>query len=235
MLAGAPLARDLSALELLRRPGVGYADLVELTGEPDWAQPGVWTSGCRRRCVPQMEVMAKYEGYIERQQAEIERQLRSEETVLPDGSGLCRARRPVHGGAPEAQRRAPRHRRCWPRAFPGSPRRRFPILLVHLKKCTASRVRTAEWHERFHRTAGERLDAQRLAGVRGPGPGAGKIPGTAVRPASPIFQFNRAIIDATADLVCAYKPQFAHYAAYDAEDQLERTIEYIQQHHPAFR
>src|SRR3984957_7112025 len=49
---------------------------------------------------------------------------------------------------------------------------------------------------------------------------------------SPIFQFNKAIIDATADLVCAYKPQFAHYAAYEAEDQLERTIEYIHQHHP---
>lgn len=45
--------------------------------------------------------------------------------------------------------------------------------------------------------------------------------------ASPIFQFNTAIIDATADLVCAYKPQFAHYAACEAEDQLERTIEYI--------
>ncbi|MBV8145039.1 MAG: orotidine-5'-phosphate decarboxylase, partial [Gammaproteobacteria bacterium] len=49
---------------------------------------------------------------------------------------------------------------------------------------------------------------------------------------SPIFQFNRAIIDATADLVCAYKPQFAHYAAYEAEDQLERTIEYIHRTHP---
>src|SRR5262249_30462672 len=48
----------------------------------------------------------------------------------------------------------------------------------------------------------------------------------------PIFQFNRAIIDATADLVCAYKPQFAHYAAYEAEDQLERTIEYIHKSHP---
>lgn len=45
--------------------------------------------------------------------------------------------------------------------------------------------------------------------------------------ASPIFQFNKAIIDATRDLVCAYKPQFAHYASYEAEDQLERTIEYI--------
>ncbi|HEY5102558.1 MAG TPA: orotidine-5'-phosphate decarboxylase [Steroidobacteraceae bacterium] len=49
---------------------------------------------------------------------------------------------------------------------------------------------------------------------------------------SPIFQFNKAIIDATADLVCAYKPQFAHYAAYEAEDQLERTIEYIHRCHP---
>jgi len=49
---------------------------------------------------------------------------------------------------------------------------------------------------------------------------------------SPIFQFNKAIIDSTADLVCAYKPQFAHYAAYEAEDQLERTIEYIHRTYP---
>ena len=53
----------------------------------------------------------------------------------------------------------------------------------------------------------------------------------AVQP-SPIFQFNKAIIDATADLVCAYKPQFAHYAAYEAEDQLERTIEYVHRSYP---
>jgi orotidine-5'-phosphate decarboxylase len=49
---------------------------------------------------------------------------------------------------------------------------------------------------------------------------------------APIFRFNQAIIDATADLVCAYKPQFAHYAACGAEDQLERTIEYIHESHP---
>jgi orotidine-5'-phosphate decarboxylase len=49
---------------------------------------------------------------------------------------------------------------------------------------------------------------------------------------SPIFQFNRAIIDATHDLVCAFKPQFAHYAAYEAEDQLERTIEYLHRTYP---
>jgi orotidine-5'-phosphate decarboxylase len=42
-----------------------------------------------------------------------------------------------------------------------------------------------------------------------------------------IFEFNKAIVDATKDLVCAYKPQFAHYAAHGAESQLEHTIDYI--------
>jgi orotidine-5'-phosphate decarboxylase len=42
-----------------------------------------------------------------------------------------------------------------------------------------------------------------------------------------IFEFNKAIVDATRDLVCAYKPQFAHYAAQGAETQLEHTIDYI--------
>ncbi len=42
-----------------------------------------------------------------------------------------------------------------------------------------------------------------------------------------IFEFNKAIVDATRDLVCAYKPQFAHYAANAAEVQLEHTIDYI--------
>jgi len=47
-----------------------------------------------------------------------------------------------------------------------------------------------------------------------------------------IFAFNRAIIDATADLVCAFKPQVAHYSARGAEDQLVATIEYIRREHP---
>jgi len=48
-----------------------------------------------------------------------------------------------------------------------------------------------------------------------------------------IFEFNKAIIDATADLVCCYKPQFAHYAAVAAEDQLKQTIAYIKQEYPS--
>lgn len=59
-----------------------------------------------------------------------------------------------------------------------------------------------------------------------------RLPASIAGESSPIFHFNRAIIDATADLVCAYKPQFAHYAAYEAEDQLERTIEYIHRTYP---
>lgn len=47
-----------------------------------------------------------------------------------------------------------------------------------------------------------------------------------------IFEFNRAIIDATADLVCSFKPQIAHYAALGAEDQLLHTIQYIHEKHP---
>ena len=47
-----------------------------------------------------------------------------------------------------------------------------------------------------------------------------------------ILEFNRAIIDATADLVCAYKPQIAHYAAVGAEDQLLETIRYIRERAP---
>ncbi len=47
-----------------------------------------------------------------------------------------------------------------------------------------------------------------------------------------ILAFNRAIIAATADLVCAYKPQIAHYAAAGAEDQLQDTLRYIRQRAP---
>jgi len=51
--------------------------------------------------------------------------------------------------------------------------------------------------------------------------------------AHPIFEFGRSIVDATADLVCAFKPQIAYYAAARAEDQLEMTIAHIRRHHPS--
>ena len=47
-----------------------------------------------------------------------------------------------------------------------------------------------------------------------------------------IFRFCRAIVDATADLVCAFKPQIAYFAARRAEDQLEALIAHIHEKHP---
>jgi len=46
------------------------------------------------------------------------------------------------------------------------------------------------------------------------------------------FEFCRAIVDATADLVCCFKPQFAHFAARREEGALERLIAHIHANHP---
>ncbi|HTA65237.1 MAG TPA: orotidine-5'-phosphate decarboxylase [Xanthomonadaceae bacterium] len=47
-----------------------------------------------------------------------------------------------------------------------------------------------------------------------------------------VFAFCRAIVDATADLVCCFKPQIAHFAALGAEDALQRLIAHIHDTHP---
>ena len=47
-----------------------------------------------------------------------------------------------------------------------------------------------------------------------------------------VFRFCRDIVDATADLVCCFKPQIAHFAALGAEDVLQRLIAHIHTHQP---
>ena len=47
-----------------------------------------------------------------------------------------------------------------------------------------------------------------------------------------IFRFCSEIADATADLVCAFKPQIAYFAARRAEDQLEALISHIHEKYP---
>jgi orotidine-5'-phosphate decarboxylase len=59
-----------------------------------------------------------------------------------------------------------------------------------------------------------------------------KIPSSLRNLKNPLFEFNKAIIDATAGLVCAYKPQIAFYSASGAEKDLELTIVYIHEKHP---
>jgi tRNA uridine 5-carboxymethylaminomethyl modification enzyme len=72
---GAP-TRETPALELLRRPEVSHADVVALECVGD--------AGVAPEIAAQIEVRCRYDGYIRRQQLEIDRQRRQETARLPD-------------------------------------------------------------------------------------------------------------------------------------------------------
>jgi len=72
---GQPVSRETSALDLLKRPGLDYAALMAVEG----LGPGVADA----KVAEQVEIAAKYAGYLERQREEIERQRRHEATVIP--------------------------------------------------------------------------------------------------------------------------------------------------------
>lgn len=59
-----------------------------------------------------------------------------------------------------------------------------------------------------------------------------KLPAHLREKSDAIFEFCSAIVDATADLVCAFKPQIAHFAATRADAALERLIAHIHDAHP---
>jgi tRNA uridine 5-carboxymethylaminomethyl modification enzyme len=85
---GAPLVRDATLLELLRRPEVDYVQLDELSRElalEASADFAAIDDRLPREIRLQLEVLAKYSGYIERQHDEVERQRRHEDTRLPAG------------------------------------------------------------------------------------------------------------------------------------------------------
>ena len=133
MLGGVPPSRDVTALELLRRPGVGYADVLELTGSPDWAQVD---ARLPPQVALQLEVSAKYAGYIERQQQEVERQARSESARVPEDLDYGA----VPGLSTEVRQRLSE---VQPRTLgqaariPGVTPAAISILLVYLKKHAA--------------------------------------------------------------------------------------------------
>jgi tRNA uridine 5-carboxymethylaminomethyl modification enzyme len=68
-----PLAREYSLQDLLKRPELGYADIACLKGEPD-ANPQV---------AEQVEILAKYAGYIDRQEEEVIKLRTHAQTALP--------------------------------------------------------------------------------------------------------------------------------------------------------
>jgi tRNA uridine 5-carboxymethylaminomethyl modification enzyme len=75
-VVGQKLSRESTLLDLLRRPDVSYRGLMSLPGSGEAVQDAV--------VAEQVEIQAKYSGYIERQQDEIARARRHEETALPE-------------------------------------------------------------------------------------------------------------------------------------------------------
>jgi tRNA uridine 5-carboxymethylaminomethyl modification enzyme len=135
---GAPLGRDCSAFDLLRRPEVSYDHVLEIVGAPEPPTDDRLPQQVRA----QVEVRAKYAGYIERQQDEIERQRRNEETSLPldldyaQITGLSHeVRQKLEQARPATLGQAGR--------IPGVTPAALSILLVHLKKRSLSRARVA--------------------------------------------------------------------------------------------
>jgi tRNA uridine 5-carboxymethylaminomethyl modification enzyme len=118
-----PITREYSLAELLKRPELDYADIAGLTGEPS---PDL-------QAAEQVEIQAKYAGYIDRQTEDIARLRRNENTQLPadldynsvDGLSnevkqkLCAAR-------PDTLARAGR--------IPGVTAAAVALLLIYLKK-----------------------------------------------------------------------------------------------------
>jgi tRNA uridine 5-carboxymethylaminomethyl modification enzyme len=133
-----PMTRDASAFEMLRRPEVSYDALLELVGKPEWMQGAEGRAPAFDDRLPtqiraQVEVRAKYAGYIERQEDEVERQRRNEETRLPDDldymqvAGLSHeVRQKLSDARPATIGLAGR--------LPGMTPAAVSILIVHLKK-----------------------------------------------------------------------------------------------------
>ena len=124
---GGPLSRDYSLMELLRRPGISYEALVELAGFEHVGVDDV---------AQQLEIAAKYSGYIGRQQDEIERQRRHEDTALPTDLDYSN----VHGLSKEVQQKLNDHRPATigqASRISGVTPAAVSLLLVHLKRRSA--------------------------------------------------------------------------------------------------
>lgn len=128
---GGPLSREYPATELLRRPHVSYRQLAELSA---FAAPGLDPA-----VTEQVEVQVKYDGYIRRQRAEIEKARRYEDLALPEDldygevRGLSNeVRQKLHEHRPQTLGHASR--------VPGVTPAAISLLLVHLKRLAGGRA-----------------------------------------------------------------------------------------------
>ncbi len=128
---GPPLRQDHSALELLRRPEVSYHALTRLAAaappHPD------------QSVAEQVEIQAKYHGYVERQRAQIARQRAQDATAIPDTLDYSQ----VRGLSAEVGEKLTRHR---PETLGQAGRisgvtpAALSLLLVHLKRVSGREV-----------------------------------------------------------------------------------------------
>ena len=124
---GKGIEREYTLFDLLRRPDVSYAALMTLpdaAGEVALSDPLV---------IEQVEIQAKYQGYIDRPQDEVARNLAHEETELPEGLDYAT----VPGLSKEVQQKLKQHQ---PQTLGQASRIQgitpaaISLLLVHLKR-----------------------------------------------------------------------------------------------------
>jgi tRNA uridine 5-carboxymethylaminomethyl modification enzyme len=125
--------RDVSLVEILKRPGWSYGDIAS------HVEGGTELAG---DVALQVEISVKYQGYIERQQEQVERQRRYEDTPLPDDldydqvTGLSfEARHKLSQHRPDTLGQAGRISGITPAAI--------ALLLVHLKRRSDAVSRSA--------------------------------------------------------------------------------------------
>ena len=126
---GKQLEREHSLLDLLRRPEVSYAILMTLPG----AESGIEGSEAGEQVARQVEIQAKYAGYIERQKQEVARREAQESLHLPAQLDY----RAVRGLSTEVRQKLERHR---PETLGQAARvsgvtpAAISLLLVHLRR-----------------------------------------------------------------------------------------------------
>ena len=126
---GKPLEREYRLFELLRRPEVGYGELLTLPGAgPGLSEPNL---------IEQVEIQAKYQGYIERQREEVARTRDQESLALPADMDYAKVhglsievRQKLDQRLPETLGQASRIQGVTPAAI--------SLLLLHLKKKRAA-------------------------------------------------------------------------------------------------
>jgi tRNA uridine 5-carboxymethylaminomethyl modification enzyme len=126
-LTGKPFSRDYKAADLLRRPEIDYVGLTDVIGAAD-IDESIADKVCE-----QVEIQAKYEGYLDRQHAEIEKTRKHEETAIPNVIDYAK----VRGLSAEVCQKLTDHR---PETIgqagriPGITPAAISLLMVHLKK-----------------------------------------------------------------------------------------------------